>query len=501
MTDKLEILKTKLKDVTNLYAVVEMLAWDQRVFMPPGGTSARAEQQATLQTLAHQLFTTDEIGQLLEDLATEPYEYDSDEASLIRITKRDYDLARKLSPELVAERSKTFSLGEEVWIKARAEKDFSMFQETLEKIVDLNIRLAETYGYEDCLYDAMLNLFEPGVKTAEVNRVFDDLKATLVPLVQAISEHQGLVDNSVFAQSFDATAQWDFGMEVLEAVKFDLKRGRQDKSVHPFTCSFSVNDVRITTRIYEDLFPSSLFSTLHEAGHGLYEQNIAQILDGTPLASGTSLGVHESQSRLWENVVGRSAPFWHHFYPKLQQYFPNQLTGISQQDFYRAINRVSPSFIRVEADEVTYNMHIFLRFELEQELLEQRLKVADLPDAWNAKMESYLGITPPDDAAGVLQDIHWSGGEMGYFSTYTLGNVLSLQFYQYALKDIPTLPEQFAQGEFGELLNWFQTNIHQHGRKYQTTELIKRVTSDDKIEAQPYLSYIEQKFKEIYELS
>lgn len=501
MTEKFETLKTKLKDVSNLNAVAELLSWDQRVFMPPGAATARAEQLATLQTLAHQLFTTDEIGQLLEDLTTEPYEYDSDEASLIRIAKRDYELARKLSPELVTERSKTFSLGEEVWIKARAEKDFSMFQETLEKIVDLNIRLAEAYGYEDCLYDAMLNLFEPGVKTAEVNRVFDELKATLVPLVKAINDHQDRVDDAVFGQSYDVTAQWDFGMEVLEAVKFDLERGRQDKSIHPFTCSFSMNDVRITTRVYEDSFPSSLFSTLHEAGHGLYEQNVAQALDGTPLVGGTSLGVHESQSRLWENVVGRSESFWQCFYPKLQQYFPQQLADMSQKDFYRAINRVSPSFIRVKADEITYNMHIFLRFELEQDLLEQRLKVADLPDAWNAKMESYLGITPPDDSAGVLQDIHWSGAEMGYFSTYTLGNVLSLQFYQSALAEMPTLPEQFAQGEFGNLLAWFSTNIHQHGRKYQTNELLKRVTGDNRIEAQPYLTYIEQKFKEIYGLS
>ncbi len=500
MHQKLETLKAKLKDIHNLYSARAVLGWDQQVYMPPGGAEARAEQLATLSKIAHEMLTTPEIGALLNDLAQADFDYDSDEASLIRVVKRDYDKACKLPPALVEEMSRTFSLGQQIWTKARAEQDFTQFQEILTKIVDLNIQKAEAYGYEDRIYDALLDEYEPGMKTAEVNQVFAELKAELVPLVQAIAGRVDAVDDSCLKQAYDETAQWDFGLIPLKAIGFDLERGRQDKSVHPFTTNFSVNDVRITTRVQRDMFPSALFGTLHEGGHALYEQNSAPELDGTFLAGGTSLGVHESQSRLWENVVGRSREFWQYYYPRLQEFFPEQLGRGDQEQFYRAINKVSPSFIRVEADEVTYNLHIFLRFELEQALLEQRLKVADLPEAWNAKMKEYLGLTPPHDALGVLQDIHWSGGSIGYFPTYTLGNVLSLQFYERTLQDIPDLPEQFARGEFGALLAWFRDKIHRHGRKYTANELIKRVTGANRIEAGPYINYIKRKFGEIYEL-
>lgn len=500
MQTKLEALKDKLKTVKNLYSAAAVLDWDQQVYMPPGGAAARAEQLATLHKLAHQMFTTDEIGLLLDDLAGAGFEDGSNEAALVRVARRDYNKARKLPSALVEEMSRTFSLGQQVWAKARAEKNFGRFQDILAKIVDLNIQKAEAYGYQERRYDALLDEYEPGMKTTEVNRVFDDLKTGLIPLVQAIAGRTGAVDDSFLRQEFDETAQWEFGLIPLEAIGFDLTRGRQDKSVHPFTTSFSVNDVRITTRVHKDIFPSALFSTLHEGGHALYEQNIAPELEGTLLADGTSLGVHESQSRLWENIVGRSREFWQCYYPRLQEFFPAQLGGVSPDAFYRAINQVRPSFIRVEADEVTYNLHIFLRFELEQELVEQRLPVSHLPDAWNAKMEAYLGLTPPDDALGVLQDIHWSGGAIGYFPTYTLGNVLSLQFYQQAQQDIPNLPEQFARGEFGPLLAWFKEQIHRHGRKFTANELLERVTGSKELSAGPYLSYITRKFSEIYEL-
>jgi carboxypeptidase Taq len=496
--DKLETLNIKLKEVHNLYNAAAVLGWDQQVFMPPGGAQARAEQLATLSKLAHEKFTTDEIGSLLEELVGAGFDYDSDEASLIRVVRRDYDKARKLPPSLVEEMSRTFSLGQQVWTKARADRDFSQFQDILAKIVDLNIQKAEAYGYDDCLYDALLDEYEPGMKTAEVNRVFDDLKAELIPLVQAIGDQGEAVDDSFLKQDFDEAAQWDFGLIPLQAIGFDMERGRQDKSVHPFTTSFSVNDVRITTRVHKDLFPSALFSTLHEGGHALYEQNSAPELDGTFLAGGTSLGVHESQSRLWENVLGRSREFWRYYYPRLQEFFSRQLGEVEREAFYRAINKVSPSYIRVEADEVTYNLHIFLRFELEQDLVEERVRVANLPEAWNAKMEAYLGLIPPHDSLGVLQDIHWSGGSIGYFSTYTLGNVLSLQFYRQTLQDMPDLPEQFGRGEFGALLAWFREKIHRHGRKYTANELVERVTGAKRIEAGPYLAYIKQKFSDIY---
>ncbi|MDM8530329.1 carboxypeptidase M32 [Anaerolineales bacterium HSG25] len=500
MQEKLNTLKSKLKDITNLQKAAAVLIWDQEVNMPPGGAEARAEQLATLQKLSHEMFVSDEIGVLLGDLAQVDFDYDSDDAALIRVTRRDYDKTRKLSTELVEEMSRTFALGQHVWAKARQNKNFAEFQDTLAKVVDLNIQAAEAYGYDECLYDALLDDFEPNMKTSEVRTVFDELKATLVPLVAQISERVDAVDNSLLQQNYPNQAQWDFSMVALEAIGFDLKRGRQDKSTHPFSISFSVNDSRVTTRISEDTFPSSLFSTLHEGGHGMYEQNIGQSLDGTPLAGGTSLGVHESQSRMWENILGRSQPFWQFYYPQLQNAFPDQLGQADMNQFYRAINKVEPSLIRVEADEVTYNLHVFLRFELEQELLEQRLKIADLPAAWNAKMEEYLGLTPPDDALGVLQDVHWSGGMMGYFPTYTLGNIMSVQFYNQTLKEIPDLPQQFARGEFGALLSWFTENIHQHGRKYTANELLKRVAGSDTIDAKPYLGYIQQKFGEIYNL-
>ncbi|MCB0179760.1 MAG: carboxypeptidase M32 [Anaerolineae bacterium] len=501
MQAKLDTLNSKLKDIQNINHAAAVLGWDQQTYMPPGGAAARAEQLSTLSKISHEMFTAAEIGELLADLAQAEFDYDSDEASLIRVIQRDYDKARKLPPKLVEEMSRTFSMGQQVWTKARAEKDFSQFQDILAKIVDLNIQVAEAYGYEESIYDALLDQYEPDMKASDVQQVFDELKAELVPLVQAIAEHQEVVDDFVLQQEFDEQTQWDFGLLPLQAIGFDMQRGRQDKSAHPFTTSFSTNDVRITTRFHREMIASALFGTLHEGGHALYEQNSDPTLEGTPLAGGTSLGVHESQSRLWENVVGRSREFWQFYYPKLQEFFPKQFGAVDREVFYRAINKSKPSLIRVEADEVTYNLHIFLRFELEQALLTNSLKVADLPEAWNAKMESYLGLTPPDDAKGVLQDIHWSGGMMGYFPTYTLGNILSLQFYSQTLKDLPDLPEQFAKGEFGALLEWFREHIHRHGRKFTANELIQRVTGDDGIKAGPYLNYIKRKYSEIYELA
>ncbi|HMQ54093.1 MAG TPA: carboxypeptidase M32 [Anaerolineae bacterium] len=501
MSNKFESLKSKLKEVHNLNQAASLLGWDQQTYMPPGGAAARAEQLSTLSKIAHEKFTSDEIGQLLADLAGADFEYDSTEASLVRVAQREYHKARKLPPDLVAEMSKTFALAHEIWTKARAESDFAQFRDTLAKIIDLNVQAAEAYGYEDHIYDALLDLYEPGMKSAEVKAVFDELKGTLVPLVKSIADQQDVVDDTVMHLDYDEQKQWDFGLLPLQAIGYDLKRGRQDKSTHPFTTSFSVNDVRITTRVYKNELPTALFGTLHEGGHALYEQNIDQSLEGTLLAGGTSLGVHESQSRLWENVVGRSREFWQFYYPKLQEFFPEQLGSVDLETFYRAVNKSEPSLIRVAADEVTYNLHIFLRFELEQALLTQTLRVDHLPEAWNAKMEEYLGLTPPNNAQGVLQDIHWSGGMMGYFPTYTLGNILSLQFYQQTLQDIPDLPQQFARGEFGALLNWFRERIHRHGSKFTANELIRRVTGAEQIEAGPYLAYIKAKYGEIYQLS
>ncbi len=501
MNANLEQLKERLAQVSDLGAATAVLGWDQQVNLPPGGGDARAYQLATLQALAHSLFVADEIGQLLEEAAAETADlpYESDDASLVRVTQREYDKLRRVPESLVAERTRACALAFEAWVKARAESDFAQFQPHLERVVDLTIQYAEALGYEDCLYDALLDRYEPEMKTTQVAAIFEQVKSSLIPLIQAIADRGRPVDETVFDQEYPDQAQWDFGTLVLQDMNFDFTYGRQDRSAHPFTTGFPPHDVRITTRILPDHFQSGLFGTVHEGGHALYEQGMRIEIGRTPLFDGASFGVHESQSRLWENIVARSRNFWMHYLPRLRDFFPRQLTGVDLDTFYRALNKVEPSLIRVEADEVTYNLHIFLRFELEQELLAGQLSVADLPQAWNAKMEEYLGVTPPDDAQGVLQDVHWADGYLGYFPTYALGNLLSVQFYNQALEEIPDLPEQIAKGQFDTLLSWLRDNIHTHGKKFTPVELVQRVTGEQ-MNAAPFLAYLQEKYAEIYGL-
>jgi carboxypeptidase Taq len=500
MEEKLRQLKTRLGEIQDLNKAASVLGWDQQTYMPAGGAAARAEQLATLQKTAHNWFVTDEIGELIGSLLSNEagWEHDSDEASLVRVIARDYQKARRVPSELVAEFARVSAMAFEAWTKARAESDFSVFQPHLEKVVELNLRLVDALGYQDRIYDPLLDQFEPEMKTVQVAAIFDDLKNELLPLVKAITEQADAVDDSILRRTYDEGEQWSFGVKVIKDFGFDFTRGRQDKSVHPFTTSFSISDVRLTTRLDPNYLPSALFGTLHECGHGLYEQGVSHSLERTSLDDGASLGIHESQSRLWENLVGRSREFWSHYFPRLKATFPDQLDGVGVEAFYRAVNRVKPSFIRVEADEVTYNLHIMLRFELENEMLEGRVKVVDLPQAWNAKMEDYLGIIPPNDAQGVLQDVHWSGGMLGYFPTYSLGNLISVQFFDEAKAAIPSLTDQIAAGEFGELLTWLRENVHRHGRKHIPAELVKRVTGND-LTAANYIAYIKSKFSEIYE--
>jgi carboxypeptidase Taq len=397
----------------------------------------------------------------------------------------------------VAEIARATSLGIEVWVQARKESNFPLFKPALQRILDLQRDLAQCLGFEESLYDALLDQYEPGMKKSELVRTFSELKAGLVPLVQSISERLDRVDDGVLRRTYSEAAQWEFGLEVARHLQYDFRRGRQDKSVHPFTTSFSVNDVRITTRVDEHFLPTALFGTLHECGHALYEQGISQNLERSPLASGASLGVHESQSRLWENLVGRSRSFWKFFFPHLQKAFPQNLQHVSLESFYRSINRVEPSLIRVEADEVTYNLHILLRFELESDLVEGRLALADLPEAWNSRMKAFLGFVPPDDAQGVLQDVHWSNGLIGYFPTYSLGNVLSVQLFEKAESAIPMIMAQIERGDFQALLEWLRKNIHQHGRKFLPSQLIERAIGEP-LRAVPYLRYLGEKYSEIY---
>jgi carboxypeptidase Taq len=501
MNSKYEELVTRLGKISDFRAAAYLLAWDQETYMPPGGVEERATQLSTLQTTAHELFVADEVGSLLESLAGlgSELDYDSLEASLIRVTQRYFERQRKVPPSLVARLTKATSLGQAAWVEARKGSDFGAFQPHLEEIVALTIEMADALGYTDRIYDALLDRFEPQMKTSHVEGLFEEMKAGLVPLVHAIAERQDAVDDSFLASDFDEDIQWDFGIQVIERLGFDFEHGRQDRSAHPFTTSFAPSDVRLTTRVFRDQFKSALFGSIHEAGHGMYEQGFDRAMDRTPLSAGSSLGVHESQSRMWENMVGRSRGFWRFWLPQLKELFPVQLAGVELEAFYRAINRVEPSLVRVEADEVTYNLHIFLRFEIENLMLEGKVRISDLPELWNSKMEEYLGIRPPNDADGVLQDVHWSSGLIGYFPTYSLGNLLAAQFYNQAVSESPDIPRDISSGEFSSLFDWMRTKVHMPGAKYTPVELVERLTGGP-IRTEPFLNYIREKYSEIYRL-
>ncbi len=500
MEKKLAQLKTLLGEVFDLYSAAALLSWDQQTYMPSGGAEGRSYAVATLETLGHQKFTAPELGHLLDDLAgeTEKLDPDSDETRLVRVTRRQYDKQTRVPAALVTEMAQASALGFQYWQEARAENDFARFQPHLQKIVDLRRQYAALFAPYDNIYDPLLDDFEPGMKTAEVRRIFDTLRPQQVALVKAIAGRPQ-VDNAFLHQPFDEHKQWDFGVQVVTKFGYDWKRGRQDKAPHPFTQGFNIDDVRITTRVYPDFLNPALFGTMHETGHALYEQGIAHELSRTPLAGGASLAVHESQSRMWENLVGRSLPFWEHFYPQLQQVFPGQLGQVDLQTFYRGVNRVQPSLIRVEADEATYNLHIMLRLEIEMGLMDGTLEVKDLPAIWNARMQEYLGVTPPTDTQGVLQDVHWSYGSIGYFATYALGNLVSVQLWERINADIPDLAEQIRCGEFSGLLGWLREKIHRHGSKFEPQELVQRVTGS-KIDPAPYIKYLQTKYGQIYGL-
>lgn len=500
MEKQLALLKTTIAEIVDVQRAAAVLGWDQETYMPDGGAEARAEQLATLSKIAHRKFTTDEVGLMLEGLVSQvkSLDYNSDDAAMIRVTARDYEKARKLPSSLVGELSKATSLATEVWKKARAANNFALFVPHLKKVVDLTVQKAETWGYTEHIYDALLDEYEPEMRSSQVAVIFKQVKDATAPLVQAIKE-AGTIDDSILHKHYEPQKQWEFGLNVIKDYGFDFECGRQDKSAHPFTTSFGAKDVRLTTRIMPQFLPSAMFGTLHEAGHGMYEQGFADSLKRTGLDAGTSLGVHESQSRMWENIIGRSKNFWLHYYPQLQSTFPEQLGNVDPETFYRVINKVSPSLIRVEADEVTYNLHIFVRFEIERELVSGTIQVEDLPQIWNDRMRKYLGIVPPTDADGVMQDIHWGGGLIGYFPTYSLGNLISVQFYNRMTQDIPDIPDQIQAGRFDQILGWLRTNVHAHGRKYTPIELVERVTGGP-LNAQPYIDYITAKYTEIYGL-
>ena len=495
---KLQQLKTLLAEIADLNQITALLDWDQQTYMPPGGAENRGYQLATLQQIAHTKAISDEIGKLLDDLQLYASQLDPDsfDACLVRVARRNYENETKVPTEWVVKFAMTTTAAHEAWAKARAENDFHHFQPHLERILDLAHRFAGFFAPYEHVYDPLLDIFEPGMKTTDVKAIFNLLRPQQVKLLEQIASCPQ-VDNSFMSLTYDEQKQWSFGVEAITKMGFEWDRSRQDKTLHPFTTSFGWGDVRITTRVFPNYLASALFGTLHEAGHAMYAMGSDKSFDRTPLFGGASAGIHESQSRMWENLIGRSYPFWQHFYPRLQEFFPSQLGNVALETFYKGINKVQPSFIRVEADEATYNLHIMLRMELEIALMENQLQVKDLPEAWNSRFQEYLGVTPSDYSNGVLQDVHWSGGLIGYFPSYALGNLIAAQLWERISADIPDLPDQIRQGEFVAWLAWLREKVHSHGNKFEPKQLIQHVTSS-KIDPAPYMRYLEQKYRAIY---
>ena len=499
----------RLTEIHHLKDACAVLSWDQETYMPTGGGQARAEQIATLQTLAHNSFIASETetllgkwvdiptGQLLQKSRTD---LEESAQALLREVWRDFNRAKKLPSTFVNKLERECSLAQQVWIEARKQDDFASFLPNLRTVVGLKLEETEYLGYSDSPYDALLDEYEPGSTVAKLKPLFSTLRPRLVSLLNQVLNASIKPNTALLVQSFDNDKQIEFGKAILKKMDYQFDRGRLDLSAHPFTTAFHPNDVRVTTRVFEKDFQSCLFSCIHEGGHGLYEQGLLPEYYGTPLGEAVSLGIHESQSRLWENSVGRSRPFWQHFFPIAQQMFPEQLQNAGFDEFYLAINRVEPSLIRVEADELTYNLHIMVRFEIELDLIEGRIQVEDLPMIWNQKIQDYLGITPDSDTNGVLQDVHWSFGAIGYFPTYTLGNLYAAMFYEQAKQELSNLEAGMANGDMIPLKAWLNQKVHRWGRQYTPEDLVHQVTGQFPT-PEPFLKYLEGKFSNLYEFS
>jgi len=501
----LDQIRQELLEASYLKSAEAVLHWDQETYMPEGSGAARADQIAFLSGLIHKKATGDKLRDALDELIDlksgelRTITLNEKETRLVKEAWKDFRKEASLPTEFVSELAKHASASQQAWVQARKENSFETFQPFLEKMVDMQKEKAGYLSLGGSAYDTLMDLFEPGMTTEQADGLFKKLRQRLVPLIQEIQEVKHRVNNSILGKNYDVEKQWGFGVTILKSIGFDFNFGRQDKSTHPFTIGFHPTDVRTTTRLRENDLKTALLATLHEGGHALYNMGLPAEEFGSPLGEYISLGVHESQSRMWENQVGLSRPFWKFAYPKLQAVFPEQLKGVEMEQFHAAMNKVRPSMIRVEADEATYNLHIMLRFEIEQLLINEDFPVAELPAIWNEKMEEYIGIRPKTDAEGVLQDVHWSFGAFGYFPTYTLGNLYSIQFYNQANRDIPGLEDQYAHGKFSALLEWLRTNIHSKGRSVTASELIKNVTGEE-LSAEPFLDYLEEKYRKIYGL-
>jgi len=501
MNAKLQELKNYLAEANDLDSAANVLVWDQTTYMPSGGGPARARQLATLEKLGHEKFTDVAVGKLLDELRPygESLPYDSDEASLIRVTRREYERKIKVPAEFVARFSAHTAETYDAWTVAKPANDFATMRPFLEKTLDLSREYANYFPGGDHIADPLIDRHDHEMTASAVRRLFAELRTRLMPLVRAVLAQPPLDDSCVY-QHFPEGEQLAFGAHVLRRLGYDFERGRQDKTHHPFMIHFSLGDIRITTHVNENDVRDALFSSIHEAGHAMYEQGINPDFEGTPLAEGTSAGVHESQSRLWENLVGRRREFWEYWYPPLQAVFPSQLGSVSLEAFYGAINKVERSLIRIDADEVTYNLHVMLRLDFELQLLEGSLSVRDLPEAWHERMETDLGLAPKNDTTGMLQDVHWFSDHIGgAFQGYTLGNIMSAQFFEAALKAHPDIPAQMRAGEFGALHRWLKDNIYRHGSKFTAAELVERATGGP-LNIEPYIRYLRTKFGGLYQL-
>lgn len=498
MSKLYEAYKSRMQKIADINGAIALMSWDKEVNLPQKGAAIRSQQIATLSGMSHELFTDKNFGEDLQALLKLKAELTSEQYRNVTLTLDDYQKSTKLPTDFVVRHSQAVSEAYHAWMQARAANDFGVYKNALARIVDFSRQKAELLGYDEHPYDALLNLYEPNTTTAALTVLFKDVREQLVDFVKTIKQ-KPQVNNAFLSKFYQKGKQWNFGLDLLKNMGYDFDAGRQDISAHPFTINFAATDVRVTTRIDEHDLSNMTWSCIHEGGHALYEQGLNMTEYGLPLGEACSLGIHESQARLWENNVGRSKMYWKAHYGKLQEVFPDELGGISLDDFYKGINQIAPNSIRTEADELHYHFHVLIRFEIEKALMEGEVEVGNLDKVWNEKYKEYMGIEVKNDNEGILQDIHWSHGSIGYFPTYSLGSFYAAQFFAKAKQDIPNLEAELANGENGSLLRWLRQHIHQHGRYYTPDELCQKITGES-LNFDYFMAYAKNKFGAIYGL-
>lgn len=489
-------LESRMAELRDLGSIAGLLSWDQETCMPSGGAAGRARQLAAIHSLIHERIIDPALGDFLMEAAADP-DLDERRRAMVRNLGRERSRAVRIPARLVRAIAEEQSAGVEAWRAARGERKFSIFAPRLARLVELRREQADAIGHEGERYDALLDGYEPGMRIARLEPIFDRLRGELIPILERLTEARAPKRWEHERHRFPSDRQWEFTLHLLEQMGFDFERGRQDRSTHPFTSASGRGDVRLTTRIAEDNVFSAIFGTIHEGGHGLYEQHLPaeHMLDA--IGEAASMGLHESQSRLWENLIGRSLPFWQLQFPHLRDAFPEALAGVGAEEVYAAVNQVSRSRIRVEADEVTYNLHIILRFQLELAMLRGELSVGDVPAAWNELTEELIGVRPEDDREGVLQDIHWAWAEFGYFPTYALGNLYSAILHERIGQDLGSLDEVIRAGELVRIRDWLAEKIHRVGHLWDAEEIVERATGSN-LTTEPFLRYLKTKYQALY---